>query len=589
MGHHSGHTLGATLTEKGVEFCVWAPFAKSVAVMVGEPYNWHDTPLESEEDGHWFGFVEGARAGQSYKYKIETPEGEMLERNDPRARQVSVSDDGVSIIVDSTYDWGSVTQPEIPREKQIIYELHIGTFNRPDASTPGTFATAIEKLDYLQSLGITTIELMPVASMAMSAGWGYAPNYLFAVENSYGGRHGLLEFVKAAHQRGLAVILDVVYNHLYPENDLWRFDGWHEGDYGGIYFFNNPRGETPWGGRPDYGRPEVRQYILDNVAMWLGEYRLDGLRVDSTIYMRNTRGPEGDESTSIPEAWTLMQEMTSLAKRINPNSLIVAEDSSVSPEITQPVSQGGAGFDAQWGLSFPHTVRAFLGIEADEYGNTLASEIPHSYNGDVYQKVIFSDSHDTAANGAVRLNEAAAPGSATNVVARANALVANALTLTAPGIPLLLQGGEFMQEGDFNDWHMLEWSRADQFTGIVNAHQHIINLRLNRYGNTAGMTADNFEVFHFDAKNQVIAFRRWDKGGPNDETIIIANGGNERFENYELTIPTPGTWHVRFNSSWHGYSPEFHETTVSEITPDKDGRATLPLSDNNILILSQNS
>ncbi len=116
-----------------------------------------------------------------------------------------------------------------------------------------------------------------------------------------GGRHGLMSFVKACHERGIAVLLDVVYNHFYGDSDLWQFDGWSENSRGGIYFYNDERGDTPWGGRPDYGRPEVRQFILDNITMWLTEYHLDGLRVDSTIYMRNTEGHDTDPEHDIPE------------------------------------------------------------------------------------------------------------------------------------------------------------------------------------------------------------------------------------------------------------------------------------------------
>jgi len=565
---------------------VWAPFAQSVSVLVGEPFAWTETLLENT-DGTWCGFVEGAKAGQSYKYKITTQSGDVIEKNDPRARQLTVSDDGVSVIIDHSYDWQGTQRPSIPKEKQIIYELHIGTFHRPDPATTGTFESAIEKLDYLVSLGITTIELMPVTSIAMSNGWGYAPNYLFSVENSYGGRHGLLEFVKECHKRGLAVMLDVVYNHFFPETDLWQYDGWSENNRGGIYFYNDERGDTPWGGRPDYGRPEVRQFILDNVAMWFTEYNIDGLRVDSTIYMRNTRGPEGGPDTEIAEAWTLLQEMTSLAHHIYPQALLAAEDSSVNDALTRPVDQGGAGFDAQWGLAFPHTIRAALGLEQAEYGNSLSGELDHSYSSGSFAKVIFSDSHDTAANGSVRLNEAASPGNAGSIAARHRSLLANAITLTAPGIPLLLQGGEFLQGGSFNDWQMLEWDRTEQFSGIVLAHQHLINLRKDTYANTTGLTGENINVFHEDLACQVLAYHRWKDGGLRDDVIILINFSDQLLRSYELYFPVAGTWHVRFNSSWKGYSPDFSDVFIANVMTDDSSKATVDLPGQGIIILAQ--
>lgn len=587
MGHQVKQDLGANLTKDGVEFRVWAPFAQSVTALVNESFSWNETPLQSEGDGYWSGQTKDAKAGQSYKYRILTPDGNTLERNDPRARQLTVSDNGSSVIVDLGFDWGASKNPAIPKEKQIIYELHIGTFHRPDASTAGTFATAIEKLDYLQGLGINTIELMPVTSMVTSHGWGYAPNYIYSVENSYGGRHGMLEFVKACHDRGIGVILDVVYNHFGSNTDLWQFDGWSENNRGGIYFYNDDRGDTPWGGRPDYGRPEVRQFILDNVAMWFTEYHVDGLRIDSTSYMRNTEGPSGDTAHDIADAWQILQDITKLAHKINPNAVLIAEDTSGNEYITKPVDEGGAGFDAQWGLALPHAIREALGLEGNQNDGNLANELQHYYNGQPFQKVIFSDSHDTAANGAVRLSAAVTPGNAGSVFARQYGLLADAIMLTSPGIPMLLQGEEFMQEGSFNDWQMLDWDKATKFAGIVLAHQHLINLRLDTYHNTTGLLGPSINIFHQDVSNHVLAYHRWGNGGPNDDVIVIINCSDQRFKNYELYLPIAGMWHVRFNSSWKGYSPDFNETKTSSVTTNENSQITVELADYNVLILSQ--
>lgn len=587
MGHQATHFLGSHLTDKGVDFRVWAPFAKAVSVLIDVDFNWQDTPLKSEENGYWSGSVIDIKAGKSYKYRITKADGNTVERNDPRARQLTVSDGGLSVVVDSDFDWGDTESPVIAKEKQIIYELHVGTFNRPDAATIGTFYTAIEKLDYLQNLGINTIELMPVTSMATSNGWGYAPNHIFSVENSYGGRRGLLDFVKACHERGLSVILDVVYNHFSSQTELWQFDGWSENDRGGIYFYNDERGDTPWGGRPDYGRPEVRQFILDNVTMWLTEYHINGLRIDSTIYMRNSKGSEGDATTDIPEAWSLLQEMATLAHKIDPHTTMIAEDNAGNDYITKPVTESGAGYDAQWGLGFPYALRAMLSIGESDSSDELTRELTHAFNDQGFQKVIFSDSHDTAANGSVRINEAVTPGNAGSIFARQQGLLANAIMLTAPGIPMLLQGEEFMQEGNFNDWQMLEWDKTKQFAGIVLAHQHLIGLRLDTYGNTTGLTGPNISVFHQDNENRVIAYHRWLNGGVHDDVIVIANFNDQRFKSYELTLPIHGMWRVRFNSSWKGYSPDFNETKSSTVSTDDYGKISIELADYNLVILSQ--
>lgn len=588
MGHHTNRQLGAVAHDGGVDFTVWAPFAKSVSLLLAIEFDSKDIPMKNDDEGYWSVSNVDAKPGQSYKYKIITQDDRELQKNDPYAKQLTDSDTGSSVIIDHEFDWGSTNEfIGVPHDQAIIYELHIGTFHRPDASTTGTFASAIEKLDYLSSLGVTYIELMPVTSMAMSHGWGYAPNYIFSVENAYGGRRGLLEFVKACHEKGIGVILDVVYNHFFNETDLWQYDGWQENDMGGIYFYNDTqRGMTPWGGRPDYGRPEVRQFILDNVTMWLTEFKIDGLRVDSTIYMRNTEGNNDNHETEIADAWSLLSEMSSLAHKINKNAIMIAEDNSSNAGL---VKNEGAGFDAQWEIGFPHVVRDALGITQNPNQARLdgiAYELGHTYRGDAFDKVVFSDSHDTAANGSVRLNEAAAPGNAESAYARHQTLLASAVALTAPGIPMLLQGQEFMQEGAFNDWQMLEWDKTTQFSGIVLAHQHLINLRLNKFDNTAGLLGQSTTLIHRDDTNNVIAYLRKDAGGPGDDTVVIVNFGGDRFDDYKLTLPYSATWRVRFNSCWKGYSVDFHETSFSTTKAAAGGTASVALAEYSVMILS---
>jgi len=595
MGHHSHRRLGSYAHDKGVDFLVWAPFAKAVDLLQWEEFGWSETPMESDGEGYWFIDAVASEAGKMYKYRITTQNGEKLDRNDPYARQLTDSDDGSSVIVDYSFDWEDADIfVATPHNQAIIYELHVGTFNKPDTSTTGTFADVTKKLDYLVGLGVNYIELMPVASMAKSHGWGYAPNYIFSIENSYGGRHGLLELIKACQQKGIGVIIDVVYNHFYGSKeevttDLWQYDGWSENNLGGIYFYNDERGLTPWGGRPDYGRPEVRQFFLDNIAMWFSEYKVDGLRVDSTIYMRNIDGNNDNHALDIPDAWSLMAEATALARKINPNALMIAEDNSTNTGIVSPAEQGGMGFDAQWEVGFPHVVRDALGITSNDNQPPLQGvewALGHSYTGNAFDRVVFGDSHDTAANGASRLNEAAAPGNAESLSARQRLLLASAFTLTAPGIPMLLQGQEFMQEGAFNEWQMLEWDKTEQFSGIVLAHQHLIQLRLNRYNNTAGLLGQYTKVIHRDDVNTVIAFHRKDQGGNGDDTIVIINFGAGEFNEYQLTFPHVGHWRVRFNSSWKGYSVDFHETQIDIVPLDRHLTATIALAPYSSLIIS---
>lgn len=579
--------MGVTYHKKHTEFRVWAPNATKVSIE-GTFTPDGPIPLASENDGYWSVTIENVQPGQNYRYAIDTGKT-TLYKNDPRGLALTASDNGFTVVVSDDFDWENDAFVNVPHNQQIIYELHIGTFNRPDPATPGTFESAIEKLDYLCDLGINTVELMPVTSMAFSNGWGYAPNYVYSVESMLGGRYGLMKFVRECHKRGIGVILDLVYNHFYGDSDLWQFDGWSENNRGGIYFYNDERGDTPWGGRPDYGRPEVRQFILDNVAMWLTDYHLDGLRIDSTIYMRNTAGHDNDPAHDIPDAWYLMQDINMLAHKINPNVITIAEDCAATEYVTKDRNESGAGFDAQWEVGFPHAIRDALGLTYGAPVNlaSLRYEIERTYNGDPFQKVIFSDSHDTAANGSVRLNEAAAPLHADNKRAREVSLLADAITLTAAGIPMILQGSEFLQGGAFNDWQELKWENLAEHQGMVTAHRHLVDLRLNKYGNTAGLLGYSSAITHQDDMNYVMSYHRWQNGGPGDDVVVIANFSGNVLSDYSLHMPRPGTWHVRFNSSWNGYAKDFKEVPASEFVTDMNNNMVISLPSYGVFILSQ--
>ncbi|MDQ3123494.1 MAG: alpha-amylase family glycosyl hydrolase [bacterium] len=498
---------------------------------------------------------------------------------------------GNSVITDSSFDWEGDDFSPPPFHQTVIYELHIGTFFRPDLAVQGTFANAIEKLEYLQKLGINMIEIMPINSMPHDRGWGYAPNYIYAVESLYGGRQLFMEFVKAAHMLGIGVTLDVVYNHFGPGEglDLWQFDGWNQDNKGGIYFYNDWRSETPWGQtRPDYGRREVQQYILDNVKMWLHDCHVDGLRLDSTIFLRNVAGHNNDPANDIPEGWWLMQNINRLSHKLKPGSLMIAEDSSGNDFITKPVEQDGAGFSAQWEVAFPSVLRQTLNAVNDQDRNLIAlcDMLSRKYNGDAFQRVIYSDSHDTDANGSQRLNEEVSPGQAADVFARKRSLIAAAVVLTSPGIPMLFQGQEFMQDGYFNDWQALEWERAEKFSGIVAAHADLIALRKNAHGNSAGLSGHSFNVLHLNDANKVLAYHRWDKGGAGDDVIIVINFSNQSLEGYSLVFPHDGSWHVRFNSSWQGYSADFKQLGKTD-TEASNGTGMIDLAPYSVQILSQ--
>lgn len=580
--------VGVFVRTDGVSFRVWAPFADNVAV-TGAFNDWSETPMESEQDGYWSTVVANAEAGQEYKFVIRRGEA-TYHRNDPRALHLTTAA-GNSVIAERDFDWEGDSFQAVPYEQQVLYEIHVGTFFRPDPAISGTFTDVIAKLDYLANLGINTIELMPIGAMSMDRGWGYAIDYIYAVESLYGGRRGFLEFVKAAHQRGIGVVLDVVYNHFGPDEklDLWQFDGWNEDGKGGIYFYNDWRSETPWGNtRPDFGRTEVQQYILDNVGMWMHECHLDGLRVDSTIFIRNAKGWNDAPDTDLPDGWLLLQRINTLVRKINPAAITIAEDVGGNEYITKRISEGGAGFAAQWQLHFPQVLREALWTSDPWHINLdgICEELGKRYNDDAFQRVIFSDSHDSAANGSARLNEVIAPGKADDLFARKQSLIAATLLLTAPGIPMLFQGQEFMEGGSFNDWQALDWDKADTYKGITEAYRRLIRLRKDADGVTAGLLGQNINLFLVDKEKQVIAYHRWLDGGAKDDTVVIINFSDKQYDVYELNFPIDGTWKVRFNSSSRDYGQDLKGIGVADIVTE-NSRGSLVIPPSCALVLSQ--
>jgi 1,4-alpha-glucan branching enzyme len=351
MARHSG--MGAIPNAKGVTFRVWAPHAEEVYVTgIFNDWSKTSTPLFNEKNGYWSADVSEAKVGDEYRYVIHAPTDwnlPPLSRIDPYARKVTNSA-GNGIIYDlDAFDWGDDTFTIAPWNNLIIYEMHIGTFHVKEEGHPGTLDSAIEKLPYLKELGINAVEVMPIMEFAGDFSWGYNPSHPFAIASIYGGPDAFKRFVKAAHEHGIAVISDVVYNHFGPSDlDLWRFDGWSENEKGGIYFYNDRRSSTPWGEtRPDYGRGEVRHYLCDNALMWLEEYHVDGLRWDAITYIKNVLGSDSSPANEIPDGWSLMQWINHETHQRFPGKISIAEDMKVNAWVTQSTGAGGVGFNAQ--------------------------------------------------------------------------------------------------------------------------------------------------------------------------------------------------------------------------------------------------
>ena len=571
----------------GVTFRVWAPHALKVAV-AGTFNGWApDTlALGSEGNGFWSADVVGAAANDEYKFVLSDASAGTLWHMDPYVTRIRHSGGALNGVIDEPAVSASAPGYVTPAWNElVIYELHIRTFlpgdgliqdangnpiKTGDGSFIGSFQAVTSKLDYLQALGVNAIELLPLGEFMGDISAGYNPAYIFAIEDEYGGPDGFRDFVNEAHKRGIAVIVDVVYNHLgNPAADMWRFDGWSENDKGGIYFYNDSRSKTAWGDtRFDYGRGEVRSYLKDNALRWLQQRLADGLRWDSVGSIRNVNDQNDDHDNDIADGWSLCQWINASIRQSQPWKISIAEDLKENEWITK-AGDSGAGFNSQWSSRFVNDVRNSL-IPADDRSRDmqrLSDTISQGFNGDAFQRVIFTESHDADSNGEQqRLPEMITPGDAWSWAAKKRSTLGAAILLTAPGIPMLFMGQEFLAAGRFNEDQALDWTNAWRFTGIITLYRDLIRLRRNWFNNTRGLRGQNTNCFHINATDKLIGFHRWDTGGQGDDVVVLLNCSDRAFTHYRMGLPSGGgVWRVRLNSDARIYDEFFADSPTFEV------------------------
>jgi maltooligosyltrehalose trehalohydrolase len=345
----SSGALGARLKADGrCSFRVWAPDARRVQL---ELEGQRVAVLDRERRGYHATVIEGVAAGARYRFVVEplldSPAGgEPMAWPDPASRWQPDGVHEASAVLDPRFEWHDDAWSGVPLSEWILYELHVGTF-----TDQGTFDAAIGELDRLVNLGVNVVEVMPVAQFPGARNWGYDGVDLFAVQNSYGGPVAFKRFVDACHQRGLAVVLDVVYNHLGPEgNYLDRF---------GPYFSSAYR--TPWGSAINFdggGSDEVRRFFIDNALMWLADFHVDGLRLDAVHGIIDT--------SPRPFLAQLAEAVQALEKR-SWRRVLIAESDANDPRLVRPPQRGGEGLDGVWADDFHHALHVALTGETKGY------------------------------------------------------------------------------------------------------------------------------------------------------------------------------------------------------------------------------
>jgi 1,4-alpha-glucan branching enzyme len=567
--------LGAHVREVdgvvGTSFAVWAPSARSVSV-VGDFNLWDGRlhPMRSlGVSGIWELFVPGLADGDHYKYELRTQAGEIRLKTDPVAFATEVPPKNASIVYRSTYEWADSDWLERRGESESlaapisIYEVHLGSWRRHvhDNGPLGYTELADELADYATDMGFTHVELLPVMEHPFSGSWGYQVTGYFAPTSRFGEPDDFRAFVDRLHRRGLGVILDWVPAH-FPRDDwaLARFDGT------ALYEHEDPRrGFHPdWGTLVfNYGRNEVRNFLLANALFWLREYHADGIRVDavaSILYLDYSR----EEGQWVPnefggnedlDAVGFLKELNELVHGREPGTLSVAEESTAWPGVSRPTYLGGLGFGFKWNMGWMHDTLDYFQrdpVHRSYHHHQLTFALVYAFS----ENFMLPLSHDEVVHGKGSLLSKM-PGDRWQKFANLRALYG--YMWAHPGKKLLFMGGELGQEAEWSeerslDWHLLE--QADH-AGV----QSLVR-DLNRvYRSRPALWEVDFEPsgFHWlepnDAANNVLAFARWSADG-SDVVVCVCNLSPVPREGYRLGMPRAGRWVEALNtdSTYYGGS-----------------------------------
>jgi len=576
--------LGAQLLERDkCMFRVWAPRASSVDVLVAGSMQ-REVPLTAAEGGYFAAEVENISSGTLYRYRLDGAK----DRPDPASRSQPQGVHGPSQVIGGEFPWEDAEWNGLPLKSYVLYELHVGTF-----TAEGTFDGVIPYLPELKDLGVSAIELMPVAQFPGSRNWGYDGVQPFAVQDTYGGPQGLKRLVNACHKLGLAIALDVVYNHLGPEGNYLA-------DFG-PYFTD--RYKTPWGPAVNFDGAEsdpVRRYFIDNALYWTGEFHIDALRLDA-VHAILDHSPY----TFLEQ---LADEVHAAAQTMNRKVFLIPESAANDSRLIRAREFGGYGFDAQWNDDFHHALRCLLTDERsgyyEDYGQfrqlIKAYREGFVYSGE-YSKhrrhrhgtttqdipaerfVVFSQNHDQVGNRML--------GERLSQLADLETLkLAAASVILSPFIPLLFMGEEYAEEAPFqyfishSDGQLIEAvrnGRRDEFAGfswqgappdpqdeatflrakldhqlkrngkfpaLWEFYQELLRLR-KALAPLAELSKEQCEVLGFD-NDRVALLRRW-SGREVVMTIFNFNPAP-----VSLALPVaPGRWRKTLDSSdpcWQG-------------------------------------
>jgi 1,4-alpha-glucan branching enzyme len=561
--------LGAHITtfgkQAGTYFAVWAPNARTVSV-IGNFNHWnnndHKLSPRWDESGIWEGFFPGIGKGETYKYAIHSNTGEYLEKADPFAFYAEVAPNTASIIWDHNYTWKDSSwlherkkQTAKPRPYS-VYEVHIGSWKRnfEDGNRSLSYKElAIQLVDYVKECGFTHVEFLPIMEHPFFGSWGYQLTGYFAPTSRFGNPQEFMELVDAFHQADIGVILDWVPSHFPGDaHGLFKFDGSH------LYEHADPR----LGFHPDwssyiynYGRNEVRSFLISNAMFWLELFHADGLRVDavaSMLYLDYSR----KEGEWIPnqyggneniEAINFLKEFNEVVYANFPDVITIAEESTAWPGVSKPTYLGGLGFGQKWMMGWMHDTLSYFKLDPIHrkyHQNEITFSIMYAFT----ENFMLPLSHDEVVHGKGSLIGRMRGDEWKRF---ANLRLMFSYMFTHPGTKLLFMGAEFGQTSEWNHDGSLSWHLLDHAP-----HQTMLTLikDLNQFYKSEpalyqfSSSERGFEwVDYSDSQNSVMIFMR--KGEQRtDALIVVCNFTPEARQLYRVGVPFRGTWTEIFNS-----------------------------------------
>lgn len=557
---------------KGTYFAVWAPNAESVSV-IGDFNGWnryaHPLYVRWDESGIWEGFIANVDLGEIYKYSIVTQSGAVLEKGDPFALQWEVPPKTASIVQHTWYEWKDEDWQKSRFEKNAlnkpiaVYEMHLGSWIR-DPASPDEFLDyrqiADKLIPYILESGFTHVELMPVMEHPYAPSWGYQVTGFFAPTSRFGAPQDFMYLIEQLHLHGIGVILDWVPSHFPGDSHgLHQFDGTH------LYEHADPKK----GFHPDwnsyifnFGRNEVRSFLISNALFWLDRYHVDGLRVDavaSMLYLDYSRGegewvPNDFGGRENLEAVSFLKELNETVYQEYPDVQTIAEESTAWQGVSSPTFSGGLGFGMKWMMGWMNDTLEYFS-EDPIYRKYTHGKITFSTVYAFTENFMLPLSHDEVVHGKRSLIYKM-PGD--DWQRFANLRLLYLYMYTHPGTKLLFMGGEFGQTSEWNfnqslDWHLMQHPGHIGLFEFVKALNFLYRAEPSLY--EISFKNDGFRWIEVgDAENSILVYLR--KGlHAMDDLLVALNMTPQVHENFRVGLPSAGTWNVLLNSDdkiYHG-------------------------------------